>query len=48
MAGGERKIAWLGQAEAVLLKYLNDNPADLHQRAELLLISAFRAVWHCK
>lgn len=42
------KRVMLGQAIDVLLKYLDDNPRDLHQHSELLTISAFRDAWRCR
>lgn len=38
----------LSQAEAVILKYLNDNPQDLHWPASYLAIYALSQAFPCK
>ena len=38
----------VGQAINVLVKYLNENPAQLHHGGELLAITAFNEAWPCK
>ena len=35
------------QLGAVVLKYLNDNPAELHMSAAALVINAFGEAWPC-
>lgn len=37
-----------GQAVRIVLKYLNEHPADLHQDQTYLALMAFRDAYHCK
>ena len=37
-----------GQAARIITKYLREHPADLHQPASFLTISAYKAAYPCK
>lgn len=38
----------LEQGKAVILKYLKDNPARLHESFVRLAVDAFKAAWPCR
>jgi hypothetical protein len=37
-----------GQIMKILLKYIRDNPAEAHQRTDILLVNALRQAFPCK
>jgi len=44
--GGPRGVT-KGQYQSIVKKYLNDNPAELHKDADVLVLSALQQAFPC-